>query len=572
MIKKSIGWWFVFAVLTVTGCPIGTPPDRNLSKWNQTPPLASTINSGSPEAHALKVKQAAIDTGYDWFGDPPTYPTPDQTLKKRTRIAAEYATPVDGIAQTNPWATLPSEGNPGVMRAYTSRNFRTLKDLQGFTPSAEKPALSKYGGDLSRPDVATGFFYTKQDENGRWWMIDPEGYRMLNIGITSFSIGGTAAEKIGQQFAYGSNDEWAKKAVAHIRDDLGFNCVGAWSSDALIMRNNPIPYCKTIYFGIDYGNDTKPKQTRPINGGNAFIDDIIPAFDPEFEAFADRKAASNMPQYRDDPYLIGYFSDNELHLSSTTYNYLTVTAYLNIAESDKLRQYSRAVAVQFMRDRYNLPDATVSQLLTKVTDADNQKFRELVTHYYAMVVTNAIKRYDPNHMYLGSRLNGGARYDPNIWRAFGRFCGAIGFNYYSMWEAHIDPDTTYMPPRGHIMYWELWADKPALITEFYTKAMDSGLMNSTGAGYTVKTQNDRGLFYQQFTLSLIESGVCVGWHHFRYKDNDPNAPAADTSNIDGNKGIINTAFQEYTDFTFRMKEINRNAYRLVDYFAVRNGW
>ena len=48
--------------------------------------------------------------------------------------------------------------------------------------------------------------------------------------------------------------------------------------------------------------------------------------------------------------------------------------------------------------------------------------------------------------------------------------------------------------------------KPFIVTEWYAKGMDSGMANTTGAGFVVKTQADRGRFYQNFTLGLLESG------------------------------------------------------------------
>ena len=58
------------------------------------------------------------------------------------------------------------------------------------------------------------------------------------------------------------------------------------------------------------------------------------------------------------------------------------------------------------------------------------------------------------------------------------------------------------------------------------------MKNLTGAGWTVATQQERGWFYQNFTLALIESQVCVGWHWFKYKDNDPRDRTTDPSNRD----------------------------------------
>jgi len=80
--------------------------------------------------------------------------------------------------------------------------------------------------------------------------------------------------------------------------------------------------------------------------------------------------------------------------------------------------------------------------------------------------------------------------------------------------------------------------KPFLVTEFYAKGEDSGMPNHTGAGWLVHTQDDRGLFYENFVLALLESRACVGWQWFKYQDNDPDDPHAEASNRDSNKGIV----------------------------------
>jgi hypothetical protein len=88
--------------------------------------------------------------------------------------------------------------------------------------------------------------------------------------------------------------------------------------------------------------------------------------------------------------------------------------------------------------------------------------------------------------------------------------------------------------------WYNWSGKPFLVTEFYTKGMDSGLGNTTGAGWIVPEQKDRGYFYQNFVNELIKAKTCVGWHWFTYMDNDPENPNSDASNKDSNKGTNNS--------------------------------
>ncbi|MFH0908118.1 MAG: agarase, partial [bacterium] len=131
----------------------------------------------------------------------------------------------------------------------------------------------------------------------------------------------------------------------------------------------------------------------------------------------------------------------------------------------------------------------------------------------------------------------------------------ISINYYDAWTPHP----------VSLKAWEQWAGKPLMITEFYVKGADSGLPNKSGVGWIVKTQNDRGLFYQNFTLGLLESGVCVGWHWFKYMDNDPSDRSADPSNRDSNKGIVTSRYVEYAPLLDRMAELNMQVYDLADY-------
>ena len=94
--------------------------------------------------------------------------------------------------------------------------------------------------------------------------------------------------------------------------------------------------------------------------------------------------------------------------------------------------------------------------------------------------------------------------------------------------------------------------------------------NSSGAGWIVRTQKDRGLFYQNFNLALLESKNCVGWHYFKYQDNDPEMEGAELSNVDANKGIVNNDYNEYLPLLNLMKEVNLQVYELIDYFDNQN--
>lgn len=159
-------------------------------------------------------------------------------------------------------------------------------------------------------------------------------------------------------------------------------------------------------------------------------------------------------------------------------------------------------------------------------------------------------------MSLGPRVDKeDARANEYFMKAIGPFVDILAINYYREWTPKSDFMTT----------WGANLNKPFMVTEFYTKGEDSGLANTSGGGWIVRTQLERGYEYQNYTLALLESKYCVGWHWFKYMDNDPSIPG-EPSNIDGNKGLVKIDYEPYTPMTEKMKELNLKVYNLVDYF------
>jgi hypothetical protein len=191
-----------------------------------------------------------------------------------------------------------------------------------------------------------------------------------------------------------------------------------------------------------------------------------------------------------------------------------------------------------------------------INDEDREAWSEYVYSRYFEITTKAIRKYDPNHLCLGSRFHGSDRRSPGTWRAAGKYLDVVSMNYYGVWG----------PNQDTLKDWAEWSGKPVMITEFYTKGMDSGYPNRTGAGWIVETQSDRGLFYQHYVIGLLESGSCVGWHWFKYMDNDPADLRTDPSNRDSNKGIVTIRYDEYKPLLEKMKVLNRNVYLTIQYF------
>jgi hypothetical protein len=148
---------------------------------------------------------------------------------------------------------------------------------------------------------------------------------------------------------------------------------------------------------------------------------------------------------------------------------------------------------------------------------------------------------------------------PLVFKAAGKYLDVVSVNYYNSWT----------PDQNLMNMWVRESGKPFIITEWYAKGVDSGLPNVTGAGWLVKTQQDRAKFYHNFAIGLMQNKDCIGWHWFKFLDNNPEDINAEPSNKDSNKGVVNWQYKPYTGLLEEMKRLNDNVYQLIDYFDRR---
>ncbi len=412
---------------------------------------------------------------------------------------------------------------------------QTLETLPGYTPVTQPVETDVYGGWPGVKAPATGFFYaTKID--GRFWLIDPLGNGFINKAVVSVGPGGSKNMKANLQTEFGSQQKWAAAATQMLHDN-GFNGTGSWSDDAL-LRTAPqrLTYTPMWNFMSSYGKNRGAKQGT---GHTNYPQDAIFVFDAEFETFCDQHA-QQLAATKDDPYLLGHYSDNEMPWPKKS-----LTAFLSLPAKDPGH-----IAAQQWKEQ-NVKGA--------ISDVDEEAFRGVVADRYFSIVSKAIKKYDPNHMYLGSRFHSSELFSPAVIGAAGKYLDVMSVNYYGNWT----PETRRMDN------WLKWSNKPFLITEWYTKGADTGMKNDSGAGWIVRTQSDRGLFYQNFALGLLEHPGNVGWQWFKYMDNDPEDLTTDPSNRNSNKGIVRIDYQPFEPLLEKMKALNDNVYPLSQYFAAK---
>lgn len=523
--------------------------------WNNAPEVGNTITTALADLpgawirfdltdyvkDALKkdkiVSVAVLDTaGYRVdFGSRTNTLSPTLKVKKQ-----------QGNNQAEFDSTTEAKLYPGTPN-YTAYKTRLVSSLKDFTPSQAK--LGKYGGFAEgKRYEATGFYYMKNID-GRWWFVDPEGYLFYNMGVSAIMPGDSEAENAGRNKAYGSYENWADGTSKELKE-LGFNTAGGWSDiDRLINVEEPMAQTCILYFlktymtGLGLDNST--------GGNTTFANGALNVFDPDFETFCDEWAQKNVTKYKDNPNLIGWLSDNELPATESL-----LDIYLSLDISDARNAYSYAAAWEWLRARTGKANPDTPD----ITDEMREDFRDFVYDRYFSVISKAIKKYDPNHLYMGCRLTNEGYASRGVLAAAGRYCDVITLNYYGAWT----------PEEQFTDRWKQWSnDTPFMVTEWYAMAYDSGLACVSGAGFRVPTQADRAKFYQNYALGLMETKNCVGFDWFKYMDNDPDAMFRDSSNKDGNKGIYSLDYKPYPELAEKMKEVNQNAYALINYFDKR---
>lgn len=399
---------------------------------------------------------------------------------------------------------------------------KTLDDVASYEPAATH--LTRFGGWALGPRFEpTGFFRTEKID-GRWWMIDPQGLQFLSVGVCSVHT----KQKDPAQSRYRSARHWASETKKLLRDN-GFNTLGCWSDWGQFTGSLRMPYTRRWNFVATFARQLG--QTVPAFGHTGFKNQCMPIFHPDFESFCDEHA-KQLAETKDDPWLIGHFSDNELPFRPNM-----LDLYLALPKDD--HGYKAAKAWwDAHRKQAGDPDRG------KRTQADQDAFLTFAAQRYYSVVGAAIRRYDPNHLFLGSRVHG-KTIRPATFKGSGAV-DVVSVNYYHQWTPEAD----------RISDWAEASGKPVLISEWYAMALPDADPSRRGAGFRVKTHRGRGLFYQNYVLGLLAHPDVIGWHWFKY--------SADNGRV--GIGVVDGDYRPYLDMLSLMKEINEQVYPLAEHF------
>lgn len=379
------------------------------------------------------------------------------------------------------------------------------------------PALAAdydmHGGWMKLQGQKTGFFHTEQIA-GRWWLVTPEGNVFFSKGVDHVNY---APEADSSPKPPSDTAEWARVATRQLHE-WNFNTAGAWSAQELYRTG--IVYAPVIDLAAAVQHDLW------LKGG------VVDYFSQEFRDAANQVAERACAPHKSDPWLLGYFTDNELRWGADwRAKESLLESYLKMAP----KSAGHAKASAFLKHRGRAPGA--------FTEDDKSKFLELVAAEYGRVARESIRRHDPNHMVLGCRF---ATYAGDaVMRGVAPYFDVISFHSYST-----------AAPLDRLELIHKITGKPTMVTEFSFKAMDSGLPNTKGAAEPVATQEDRAKGFTDYVEALAALSSCVGYHWFEYRDEPKEGRRLDGEN--SNYGVVRVDFTPWEVLTRRMTKVNAN--------------
>jgi hypothetical protein len=431
-----------------------------------------------------------------------------------------------------------------------TRAATRTRNLAGLIAAAVAAALPA-GGSFACADFAAApsTRWSLTTENGASWLVTPCGERFFSLGVNVLDGGNFEREKVGKVYAGYSWERFAPTLpdwAAATRRRLvswGFNSAGGWALAPQVLELPTV-------INLELGRLARFHWFDP--------------FSAETEQRMNALADALVSPYRDSPYRIGYFSDNEVGWWAGAlfvwYSKKPASSPTKQRWVEMLRQHYGDDWARFAADF--LPPAGVDSwdALLAATELTRMKpgggginaVREwtamVAEHYYALA-ERAIRTADPDALFFGDRLP--IYYDPAAVRAMARHVDAIAINY------NVDSSDGWIADYFFDGLRRLTGGKPELITEWFFAARENRTGNrNNGHLMTVQTQEERAIGAARATANFAAVREIVGVHWFQYYDH-PKGGRTDGEDYDF--GLVDINDRPYEPLVSALAAANRRA-------------
>ncbi len=528
------------------------PPNGTDAGRRNPPPATPHELAGRHRLHQSRVKVRSRV--------PPDMTARFLNLPRSADFSPQEAAPIKG----RPGGLKPALRNgswPSRMALGPRRRFPNLVLCGGTALLLARSAASEPTRATADPDSAprapsvldssaTAPPFSVGVRDGAWWLFTPGGLRFFSRGVCVVTPGlpREAYDVENPAYAawhhYPDNRTWAE-ATSRRLNSWRFTTLGAWSDLASLRP----------------AGDTNLFLTPVLHMGSTAGAPWWDMWDPEVIGRIDSTARQTILDVRDDPRLIGYYSDNELGWWNATLFKMTLEQRPGSGQRQRL--------LQLLRQTY---DGDWQRLLADFTveGADSwaeldergmlymrpggrgvrvmRRFLGLVAERYYSLVREIIRRYDRRALILGDRYQ--SFFYPEVASAAAPYVDAISSNLNAPWN-----DGTF--PRGYLDCLHHLTGKPILVSEIYMAARNnrSGNRNDSGVFPVVETQRQRAASLRRSLEFLLGVPTVIGLDWFQYFD-EPTHGRDDGENF--NFGLVDIHDRPYPEVVqvFRDLEVS----------------
>ena len=445
--------------------------------------------------------------------------------------------------------------------------------------AAASPELDRYGGWTGKRFEATGSFRTEKDD--RWWLVTPEGNAFLTLGINHFHPNfwnqdynrEAWRERLGVASMNLSQSGPALRAwFLDTCREYGFNTVGVHNT--LQVLNAPravMPYVQPIAFvEIPHWKTEIPD------------DNFVDVFADEFERHCDRLAMQLALPIKDDPFLLGYamtdcplFTEEDCrerpdviggarregrvgwprrlrNLPAVAAGKQAYVATVRDLYGGKIGDFNTTYGTTF--DSFDaLERAKQWRQQTDLSNAsetrDNIEFLKRVVFKYYQTAHEAIRRYDPSHLFFGDKINANTDALDTVLPVTSQFTDVVFYQMYARYEVQ----------RPGLDRWSQRVGMPFVNGDSaYTMITDD---MPRPYGPVADNLAQRIEWTEEFFRSAFARPEFVGWHYCGLIDANNRIP----SKLDRqHSGLMNGFGEPYAGIKEALRECVDSMYEIAD--------
>lgn len=425
-------------------------------------------------------------------------------------------------------------------RRQFGQTFLSLVAAASIAPCGANPSTrrvgrllewDRFGGYKAKSFESTGYFRTEHDGK-RWWLVSPEGNAFLSWGINHLH-----ADLWRQDF---NRDHWQTK--------LGIDDIKEWSQFSPALRKWFLDTCQQYGFNtvgvhnsLNVVNQPKPAMAymQPItfvdipHWKTEIPDDrFVDVFDVSFAQHCDRLAKQHTRPK--DPFLLGYsMTDCPLlteedcrerpdviggarrgsrigwpkRLRNLDENAAGKQVYVELMRKlyrEQISQFNQTYETKFK----SFADLQRSANWRPQTDLangnetrDNIEFLKKVVDKYYRTTRDAIRRYDPHHLFFGDKLNGNTDSIDTVLPITSQYTDVVLYQMYAR----------YSVQEPGLNRWSRAANKPIINGDASFTMITPDMPRPYGP--VADNLNQRVQWTVEFFLRAFERSDFVGWHY-----------------------------------------------------------